>query len=114
MDILICKMQEVTNLEQYNELKKSNKLTIFDFYSTQCPPCLRIMPKFEELSEMKEYKNINFCKVNIKGEHTGPIRELEQFKFIPYFIFYKNGTKLHEYQDSSEKILAEQVEKYGQ
>jgi thioredoxin reductase (NADPH) len=44
-------MREITSAEFKNEVLLSGKVAV-DFYSTECPPCEALAPKFDSLSEL--------------------------------------------------------------
>lgn len=33
------RVQEIHNLEEFNNIIQTHELVVLDFYSTQCPPC---------------------------------------------------------------------------
>ena len=57
-------MKEITQKDFEQEVLKGGKIAI-DFYSTECPPCEALAPKFEELSELYG-EEIKFFKISNK------------------------------------------------
>ena len=54
-------MKEITSAEFDKEVLKKGKV-VLDFYSSECPPCEALAPKFEGLSKL--YGNdITFLKI---------------------------------------------------
>ncbi len=85
-------MKEITSAEFENEVLKGGKVVV-DFYSSECPPCEALAPKFENLSTL--YGNdIKFLKI-FRQEN----RELAQtlgVKSSPTLLFYDNGKEIGE------------------
>ncbi len=85
-------MAQEINAEQFEELVlKATKPVIIDFYSTECPPCEALAPKFEFFADL--YKNeIKFYKIFRQGN-----RELSSdlgVKGSPTLLFYLNGKEV--------------------
>jgi len=82
---------KVSSHEQYLQLiakaAGENKLVLVDFFAVWCGPCVRISPKFAELSE--EYTNVMFLKVDVDELKT--TSESVGVTCMPTFKFYKNG-----------------------
>lgn len=80
-------MKEITAKEFKNEVLQGGKV-VLDFYSTECPPCDALAPKFESLSELYG-KDIKFLKI-FRQEN----RELAESLGVsgsPTVLFYKDG-----------------------
>lgn len=77
----------LTNETFDNEVLKSDKPVIVDFWATWCGPCQMLGPVVAELAE--EHPEIKVCKVNVDDNP-----ELAQ-KFgvmsIPYVVAFKDG-----------------------
>ncbi len=73
------------NFEQ--EVLKSDKPVIVDFWAEWCGPCRVLGPRFEELSN--EMKSIKFCKVNVdeNQETSGKYG----VRSIPTMLMFKKG-----------------------
>ncbi len=50
------KVKEITAAEFDREVKAAGLPVVLDFYSTECPPCAALAPKFEALAEQFEGK----------------------------------------------------------
>lgn len=75
-----------TNFEQ--EVMKSEKPVLVDFWASWCGPCQMVLPIVQEIAE--ERKDIKVCKINVDEE-----KELaKQFRIlsIPTLMVIKNGT----------------------
>jgi len=54
-------MKEITANEFDQEVLKGEKVVV-DFYSTECPPCEALFPKYEAVAELYGHK-IKFLKI---------------------------------------------------
>lgn len=80
-------MKEISHAEFENEVLKGGKVAV-DFYSTECPPCEALAPKFENLADLYEGE-VKFVKIFRQDN-----RELAQSLDVngsPTVIFYDNG-----------------------
>jgi thioredoxin 1 len=85
-------MIELKDIDDFNDLIKSNTYVVVDFYTPSCPPCKAIAPYLEELSEL--YPIIEFSKVNCHGQ-GGDIASEFKIGAVPTFVFFSNGKKVH-------------------
>ena len=85
-------MKEITAAEFKKEVLEGGKV-VLDFYSSECPPCEALAPKYENLSKL--YGNdINFLKIFRQNN-----RELAQelgVKSSPTLLFFDNGKEIGE------------------
>jgi thioredoxin reductase (NADPH) len=82
-------MKEITSSDFENEVLKGGKV-ILDFYSTECPPCEALAPKFENLSAL--YGNdIKFLK--IFRQQNRELADKLEVKSSPTLLFFDNGNK---------------------
>lgn len=80
-------MKEIKQEEFEKELQLHENL-VLDFYSTECPPCEALAPKFESLAELYG-EDIQFVKMFRQGN-----RELASKLGVmssPTLLFFKNG-----------------------
>ena len=86
------------------EVLKSEKPVLVDFWAAWCGPCKMLMPIVEELSETQD--EIKVCKVNVDDEPQLAM----QFKVmtIPTLIAFKKGEVIGKLVgvQSKEKILS--------
>jgi thioredoxin 1 len=82
-------MQQL-NETSYNDLIKSDKLTVIKFFGTRCGPCKVLAPVLERVT--KNYPDVNFGEVDIDQERNVTINE--GIRGVPAVIFYKNGQPL--------------------
>ena len=80
-------MKEITHQEFDQEVLNSGKVVV-DFYSTECPPCEALAPKFESLSQLYG-EDIKFVK--IFRQENRDLAESLDVRSSPTVIFYDNG-----------------------
>ncbi len=80
----------VVNLNEKNfedEVIKSDKPVLIDFWASWCGPCKMVSPLVDELAE--EHSEYKFCKVNVDDEESLAIKF--GIMSIPTLIVFKNG-----------------------
>lgn len=83
-------MKEITSAEFEKEVLNGGKV-VLDFYSTECPPCEAVAPKFEGLAKL--YGNdIKFFKI-FRQQNRELAQELE-VKSSPTLLFFDNGKQV--------------------
>jgi thioredoxin reductase (NADPH) len=83
-------MQEITTAQFESEVLQSPKV-VLDFYSSECPPCEALAPKFEGLSKI--YGNdIKFLKVF--RQQNRELADKLGVKSSPTLIFFENGKEV--------------------
>ncbi len=71
-----------------NEVLKSDKLVMIDFWAAWCGPCKMIAPTIEELS--KEYEGkAKICKLDVDNNQR--IAMDYGIRSIPTLLFFNNG-----------------------
>lgn len=83
-------MKEINAIDFEKEVLNGGKVVV-DFYSTECPPCEALAPKFEAMAELYGGK-IKFLKVFRQGN-----RELATKLGVsssPTLLFYDNGIQV--------------------
>lgn len=83
-------MKEITSSEFESEILAGGKV-VLDFYSTECPPCDALAPKFEGLARL--YGNdIKFLK--IFRQQNRELAERLGVKSSPTLLFFDNGKQV--------------------
>ncbi len=83
-------MKEITSSEFDKEVLSGGKV-VLDFYSSECPPCEALAPKFEGLSKL--YGNeIKFLK--IFRQQNRELADKLSVKSSPTLLFFDNGKEV--------------------
>jgi thioredoxin reductase (NADPH) len=83
-------MKEISAIEFEQEVLAGGKVAL-DFYSTECPPCEALAPKFEGLSKL--YGNdIKFLK--IFRQQNRELADKLGVKSSPTLLFFNNGNEI--------------------
>ena len=84
-------MEIILNKNNFeNEVLKSDKLVLVDFWATWCGPCQMLGPVVENIA--KERQDVKVCKVNVDDEQELAINY--GVMSIPTLIFFKNGKQI--------------------
>ena len=82
-------MKEISSSEFEAEVLAGGKV-VLDFYSTECPPCEAVAPKFEGLAKL--YGNdIKFVKMF--RQQNKPLAEKLGVRSSPTLLFFDNGDR---------------------
>jgi thioredoxin 1 len=101
---MIC----IATLAELNKILDDNTLVIVDFYSENCPPCKKIGPIFEKLSQ--QLHHIAFVKVDCGNRNE--IAPAYKVGAVPTFIFFKHKKAVHTHHGANEKELHDVISKY--
>jgi len=82
-------MREITSSEFEKEVLAGGKV-VLDFYSTECPPCDALAPKFEGLAALYG-KDIKFVKMF--RQQNKPLAERLGVRSSPTLLFFDNGVQ---------------------
>lgn len=80
----------VTTQTFEEEVLKSEKTVLVDFWASWCGPCKMLLPIIEEVAE--EETEIKVCKVNVSEQQE--LAEKYQVMNIPTLILFKNGAEV--------------------
>ena len=83
-------MKEINANEFEQEVLKGGKV-VLDFYSTECPPCEAVAPKFEGLAKLYG-KDIKFLK--IYRQQNRELSDQLGVKSSPTLIFFDDGKEV--------------------
>lgn len=102
-------VHHIENEQIINEVLKSEKLVIVDFFATWCGPCQMIAPILNEID--KKYSDeVEIYKVNVDENQDAAIRY--GVSSVPTLIFFKNGEEIDRQvgyleEDELSKIIEE-------
>ena len=93
------------NREQFDEMIRSGKTFLVDYWAPWCGYCRRIGPVYEKIAE--EYGDrMEVAKINIDEE--GQLAEAERVDVIPTLILYKNGKAVDSVVNPGSKAAIDQ------
>lgn len=85
---MINMVTTVTSQNFEQEVLKSDKPVLVDFWASWCGPCMMMSPIVDELSE--EETGVKFCKVNVDEEQALAVKF--GIESIPSLLLFENGT----------------------
>ena len=77
----------LTNLNFENEVMRSDKPVLIDFFATWCGPCRMVSPLIDEIAE--ERSDIKVCKVDV--DEQGELAAQFGVASIPTLVVVKGG-----------------------
>lgn len=75
-------------MENFNDIIKSGKLTLVDFYATWCGPCKMMHPVLEQLKD-ELGDSIRIIKIDVDKNESISIQY--RIQSVPTFMLFKNG-----------------------
>ncbi len=76
------------NIDNFeNEVLKSEKVVLVDFFATWCGPCQMLAPVLEQIS--KEEDSFNIAKIDIDEAQSLAIEQ--GIQVVPTMVIFKNG-----------------------
>lgn len=84
-------VKEITAAEYENLVTKAQGSIVVDFYSTECPPCEALAPKYHYFSELYG-KDIQFYKIFRQGNKE--LSSQLNVRSSPTLLFYKDGKEI--------------------
>lgn len=79
------------NLKQFNDLLKSNKLVLIDFYADWCAPCKKMKPYLEEISKDMADKVV---VIRINADDNQSLCKELKIDALPVLSLYKNKVQI--------------------
>jgi len=89
-----------------NEVMKSDKPVLVDFWASWCGPCMAVAPIIDSLADEYDGK-IKVCKVNVDNE--GELTKKYRVMSIPTILMFKNGEVVDKIVGSRSKSEFEEI-----
>ena len=83
----MANLQEVTELDFEQEVLKSDKLTVVDFWAPLCGYCIKLGPVVEQIAQ--EMPNVKFVKCNT--DECMNVAQNYAISGLPCLLMFKNG-----------------------
>ncbi len=97
---------------ELNKLPVRGKITVVDFFSQYCPPCMRLAPLLEQLAQKRSdlaIKKVNIQRPEVSGkiDWQSPLAQQLELHSIPHFmIFDQKGKLSSEGQEAMKQVIA--------
>ena len=96
--------------EELQKLVNDDKLVVIDWYADWCGPCRSFAPRFSQMSDKPEYKDVTFVRANI--DDVQPPEGFPDVDSVPSFHIVKNKAVVHSFSGANEQRLTQAIEKY--
>ncbi|KAF8481627.1 thioredoxin-like protein [Russula ochroleuca] len=83
----------INSHSDFQNIIKSGRVVVVDFWATWCGPCRVISPVFEKLSN-NNYSGVEFYKVDV--DEQSDISQEVGIRAMPTFAIFKDGQKVNE------------------
>jgi len=104
-------MLEVNDKNFDENVLKSDKLVIVDFWAPWCGPCKVMKPLLEKL----EYNNVNIKFVEYNVDDNVVYSAMYTIRSIPNIMFFKDGEMVEQFIGTTSKnILEETINRYNE
>jgi len=101
--------KHITSSDHFDEeVKKSEKVIMADFYADWCSPCRKIAPVVEELAEKYQHC-ITVVKVNVDSHEA--LSDKYEVNQMPTFVFIKDDKEVDRFVGGSESLLKDRIAK---
>ena len=92
------------------------KVTIFDFYSDGCPPCVMLKPILHAMVEKEPGLALHVIDINRKGQQgidwASPVARQHKLAGIPYLVIFDgDGTEIAR-GDTAREMLSAHLKSY--
>lgn len=95
-------------MNTYEDLIKSGRVVLVEFYATWCPHCQRMMPVIEQIRELVG----DTAKIyQLDVDQNSELSDQQEVTGTPTFILYANGREVWRYSGELDgNILLQKIE----
>ncbi|KIN04030.1 hypothetical protein OIDMADRAFT_118426 [Oidiodendron maius Zn] len=99
----MSKTVKINSPSHFNDVLKSSRIVVTDFYADWCEPCKAIAPVYEKLSmSLSRANHITFTKVDTDAQ--GEIASKYQITTLPTFVIFKQGKPIEKVGPDPRKL----------
>lgn len=106
----LSKVREISDLKQFNQFVKGDKVSVIDFYATWCGPCKALEPIFDSLAE--KVPEVQFGRVDVDDNQQ--VAHEYGITAMPTCLFFKNGEKVDTIIGANPPKLVELIKKHAE
>jgi thiol-disulfide isomerase/thioredoxin len=94
-----------------DKLPVKGKITVVDFFSQYCPPCMRLAPLLEQLAQKRSdlaIKKVNIQRPEVSGkiDWQSPLAQQLGLQSIPHFMIFNAKGKLEaQGQEATKQVV---------
>ncbi|XP_024886512.1 glutaredoxin-3 [Temnothorax curvispinosus] len=103
----------VTNLvteQAFDDFVKSKKLSVVHFYAPWAEQCSQVNDVLEEMSEMEQYKEVKFAKIEAEDEPEVSLKS--GVAVVPTVLLYRDGNVLGRVDGANVPELTEKIKHF--
>lgn len=101
---------KLSSMQEFEEIRKSKRIFVLDFYTNFCPSCMQMMPAFDAVA-YKYRDQVAFCKVD--ASQLLDLAQMYHISSVPAILVFKDGSLVGRYnQAMTKKQLYEFIERF--
>jgi len=94
-------VKEITTIEEFNKVIKSETLVIVDFWAEWCMPCKMFSKVLSTVADSGDFGDVTFVKVNV--DNAADLASAQGVRSLPTIRAFKSGEKVDEKVGSMDK-----------
>lgn len=107
MLVMVAALMTISLTAKVKEIKSANDLktgiVLAKFFGTWCPPCKKMKPVFESLSNENKYSNITFIEVD--ADKNAELLQQYNVSGLPTFVLFQNGKEVSRASGADESAV---------